>query len=139
MDIYCLERKHIELSRELSRYMLYREVVNEKEVIDNYMEFFEEVAIPNVPKYIFGHSLGGLYATRMAQMNSEYFKGSVLVNPLLEFGPGKATTFQKLRLNFNNRIENDKNALMHPINDLTTAEFSELCEVERTLTVDGYL
>jgi alpha-beta hydrolase superfamily lysophospholipase len=46
--------------------MLWREVVSEKEVIDNYMEFFEEVAIPNVPKYIFGHSLGGLYAIRMS-------------------------------------------------------------------------
>ena len=45
--------------------MLWREVVSEKEVIDNYMEFIEEVAEPNVPKYLFGHSLGGLYAARM--------------------------------------------------------------------------
>jgi len=119
--------------------MLWREVVNEKEVIDNYMDFFEEVAIPNVPKYIFGHSLGGLYATRMAQMKPEYFKGCVLVNPLLEFGPGKVGSFQKLRLTLNNKMENDKNGLIHSINDLTTNEFSELCEVERTLTVDGYL
>ena len=36
-------------------------------------------------------------------------------------------------------MENDKNGLIHQINDLTTNEFSELCEVDRTLTVDGYL
>ena len=77
------------------------------------MEFFEEVAVPEVPKYIFGHSLGGLYAMRMTQMNPNYFKGSVLVNPLLEFGPGKVGTFQKLRLYLNNRLENDKNGLIH--------------------------
>ena len=113
MDVYCLERKHEELPRELSRYKLWRETVDEKKVIDNYMEFFEEVAIPDVPKYIFGHSLGGLYATRMCQANPDYFKGSVLVNPLLEFGPGKVSGFQRFRLNLNNRMENDKNGLIH--------------------------
>ena len=82
--------------------MKWREIVDENEVIKSYTDFFEEVSEPGIPKYIVGHSLGGLYAMRLAQLNPQYFKGCVLINPLLEFGPAKVSSFNKFRLFINN-------------------------------------
>ena len=63
-----------------------RETVNDKEVMQDYWAFLDEIEqIDDVPRFVVAHSLGALYAARLCQDRPDYFKGAILLNPLLEF------------------------------------------------------
>ena len=38
----------------------------------------------NIPKFLVGHSLGALYAARLCQSRSDFFRGCILINPMFE-------------------------------------------------------
>ena len=87
-DSYVYERKNEAVKKSEIRMhgeKGFREKVNEKEILEEYWKFFDEIEQPdNVPRFLFGHSLGALYATRLCQQRPDYFKGVILLNPLFE-------------------------------------------------------
>ena len=68
-DTYVLERKKeaVKVSEiKMHNEKGFREKVNEKEIMKEYMDFFDEVENPdNVPRFLVAHSLGALYAARL--------------------------------------------------------------------------
>ena len=74
----------------------------EEDILEDHWQFFEAVSFlrgyhPNTPKFIMGHSLGALYASRICQRNPNFFKGQILINPLFEF-KNKISAFKKAAL-----------------------------------------
>ena len=78
------------------------DIRDEETMVDDHFQFYESVAYlrgyhPNTPKFLIGHSLGALYAARLCQREKDFFKGLIMINPLLDFKT-KISYFTKAKL-----------------------------------------
>ncbi|CAL4130043.1 unnamed protein product, partial [Meganyctiphanes norvegica] len=59
---------------------------------------------PGLPLFLLGHSMGGMIAVRTAMERPDYFKGVVLMGPLLVPNPTEATPIMKFLAKLVSRV-----------------------------------
>ena len=58
--------------------------------MDDHWDFLDHVSVGvgyGIPKFVIGHSFGGLIAARLCQQRPDFFKGAILVQPFMGFNP----------------------------------------------------
>ena len=79
------------------------DIVAEETALNDYWTFIDAAAHlrghhHNTPKFLIAHSLGALYAIRLCQKRPDFFKGCIVINPLLKFNnPVSAFTLASLK------------------------------------------
>lgn len=99
---------------------------------------------PNTPKFLIGHSIGALYAARLCQKEPDFFKGQILINPLMEF-KDKISAFKKARLTATKMMQYTERSPYPAMDDFLPDELRVIKEnnedfyIESKTTVESYL